>query len=83
VLVVLGAANLVGRPESWEDGIRRVARYRVQYDIADPSDALGPAPEQGEQQHDWKQARDAIAQGERRLGRDVATERDVDLGIGL
>ncbi len=69
--------------ESWEGGVRQVARYRVEYDVTDPSDALGPPPEQSEQQHDWKQARDAIKQGERRLGRDVATERDVDLGIGF
>jgi hypothetical protein len=44
---------------------------------------LGPRPEQQEQQHQWESARETIEQGEQRLGRDVETERDVDLGIGL
>ena len=69
--------------EEWEDDVRQVARYRAQYEITDPSDALGPRPEQAEQQHDWERASETIEQGERRLGRDVEAERDVDLGIGF
>ena len=69
--------------EEWEVNVRQVAHYRAQYEITDPSDALGPRPEQAEQQHDWDQASEAIQQGERRLGRDVEAERDVDLGIGF
>jgi hypothetical protein len=41
----------------WENGVRKVARYRLQYDISAPKDALGPRPEQREQQHDWDLAR--------------------------
>ena len=51
--------------------------------ITDPGDALGPQPEQREQQRDWERARKAIARDERRLGRDVEVELDVDLGIGF
>lgn len=69
--------------EAWENGVRQVARYRVEYEITDTSNgALGPRPEGREQQRDWERAREAIERAERRLGRDVAPERDVDLGIG-
>ena len=61
--------------ESWENAVRQVARYRVDYDITDPRHALGPPPERHEQHHQGERASDAIEHGERRLGRDVATER--------
>jgi hypothetical protein len=69
--------------EAWDNALRQVARYRVEHEITDPSDALGPRPAQPEQQRDWERAREAIDRAERRLGRDVGTERDVDLRIGL
>ncbi len=70
--------------EAWENGVRHAARYRAQYDITDPVDALGPRPGQrGGQQRDWERAREAIDRAERRLGREVSTERGIDLGIGL
>ncbi len=70
--------------EAWENGVRHAVRYRTQYDITDPTDALGPRPEQrGGQQRDWERAREAIERAERRLGREVSPARDIDLGIGL
>ncbi len=70
--------------EAWENGVRHAARYRAQYEITDPTDALGPRPEQrGGQQRDWERAQEAIDRAERRLGREVANTRDIDLGIGL
>jgi hypothetical protein len=69
--------------EAWESGVRQVARYRVEYEITDCSGALRPQLAQREQQHDWERAREAIEHTGRRLGRDVGTERDVDLGIGF
>ncbi len=69
--------------EAWENGVRHAARYRAQYDITDPTDALGPRPEQrGGQQRDWERAHEAIERAERRLGRETSTARDIDLGIG-
>jgi hypothetical protein len=68
--------------EQWETGVGRVAAYRAKYEISDLSDASGPRPEQREQHHDWKQAREAIDRGERRLGRDVGLERGMGLDIG-
>jgi hypothetical protein len=69
--------------DAWENGVRHAARYRAQYDITDPTDALGPRPEQrGGHQRDWERARDAIDRAERRLGCGVSSERGIDLGIG-
>ncbi|MFI5005364.1 MAG: hypothetical protein ACHQE6_10160 [Solirubrobacterales bacterium] len=70
--------------EAWENGVRHAARYRAQYDITDPTDALGSKPEQrGVQQRDWERAREVIDRAERRLGREVTSDRGIDLGIGL
>jgi hypothetical protein len=70
--------------EAWKSGVRHAARYRAQYVITDPTDALGPRPEQrGGQQRDWERAREAIDRAERRLGREVSPARGIDLGIGL
>ena len=69
--------------EAWEHGVRLAARYRVEHDITDPGDALGPQPEHREQQRSWERARKAIARDQRQLGRDLEVELDVDLGIGF
>jgi hypothetical protein len=41
----------------WEHGVRLAARYRVEHDITDPGEAIGPRPEQ----RDWERARKAMA----------------------
>ena len=69
--------------QAWEHGVRLAARYRVEHDAADSNEALGPRPEQREEQRGWERARKAIARDQRQLGRDVGVERDVDLGIGF
>jgi hypothetical protein len=69
--------------EVWEHGVRLAARYRVEHDISVPGDALGPQPEQREEQREWERAHKAIARDQRRLGRDVGVELDVDFGIGF
>jgi conjugative relaxase-like TrwC/TraI family protein len=73
-----------GQREAWENGVRHAARYRAQYEITDPADALGPRPEQrGGQQRDWERAREALDRAEHRLGREATPARGIDLGIGL
>jgi hypothetical protein len=69
--------------EVWENAVRQAARYRVQYDILDPSHAVGKQPEQREQQRDWEKAHEAVERAERRLGRETQAERGVDVKIGL
>ncbi len=68
--------------KAWEQGIRQVARYRVQYDITDPDHPLGKRPEERAQQHAWQRASEAIDRSERRLGRSTIAEHSIDLGIG-
>jgi len=60
--------------EVWEHGVRLAARYRVEHDITDPGEAIGPRPEQREGQRDWERARKAMARDQRQLGRDVEVE---------
>ena len=67
--------------EEWEASVRQVADYRVEYEITDPSDALGPRPEKSEQQHDWEQASEAIEHAQRQRGRDPAPERSAGVEI--
>jgi hypothetical protein len=69
--------------EVWEQGVRQAARYRAQREITDPSDAIGPRPEQREQQREWTRAHRAIERTARQLGRDVGVDRGADLGIGF
>ena len=69
--------------EAWENGVRRVVLYRAEYEITDSSDAIGPRPERGEQREDWNRARRAIERADRRLGRDLGVEQDMDFGIGF
>jgi hypothetical protein len=69
--------------EAWESGVRWAARYRIQYEITDTRDAIGPRPELPAQQGDWERACEGVGRSERRLGRGKDTERDVELGIGL
>jgi len=69
--------------DAWENGVRQVARYRMRYEVSDSGDALGPRPKPREQQRDWERAHKVITRDQRRLGRDVASELNVDLGIGF
>ena len=79
-----GERPVGSRPrEVWEKGVRQAARYRLDHDVTDPGTALGPRPEHREAQREWERAGKAIARDQRRLGRDVGTELDADIGIGF
>ncbi len=65
--------------EAWEQGIRQVARYRIQYGITDPDHPLGTQPDQRAQRHDWQRASEAIDRSERHLGRSTVAEHNIDL----
>ncbi len=47
------------------------------------SDVTSRPEQRGAQQRDWERAREAIDRTERRLGREVTSDRGIDLGIGL
>ncbi|MGA2455742.1 MAG: MobF family relaxase [Solirubrobacteraceae bacterium] len=67
----------------WEEGVRYVARYRLQYDVSDPNDPLGTHPEPGDRQHDWQRARQALDRRVQHLTCNLEPEREVDLQIEL
>jgi conjugative relaxase-like TrwC/TraI family protein len=69
--------------EQWETGVRQVARDGAEHNITDPVGALEPAPETDESRDDWKEATEAIERTAQQLGREVGSEREVDLGIGF
>jgi DNA repair exonuclease SbcCD ATPase subunit len=68
---------------TWEHGAREVARYRLEYELGDSHDPVGPRPEGDEQRRHWEQAREALAQSQRVLEREVTSERDLGWEIGF
>jgi hypothetical protein len=66
----------------WEQGVRHIARYRLQYEITDHNDPLGTQPEPPEQQREWQRAREALHRSARRLGHDTGDEHDLAIEIG-
>ena len=69
------------RAEYYDRGVREVARYRVEHHVADETPGLGPEPHGGGDRSSWRQAQRIAEQTQRRLGRDVAPERERDVGI--
>ena len=67
------------RAEYYDRGVREVARYRLEHHVVDATPGLGPEPEAGADRSAWRQAARVAEQTQRRLGRDVARDRDVGL----
>ncbi len=67
--------------KEWEQGIRNVARYRLDYDVTDPHDLLGAKPRPRDQQRDWHRARQARERAARHLGRAVDDHHELAIDI--
>jgi hypothetical protein len=67
--------------KEWDQGVRQVARYRLEYDLTDPDVPLGSEPQAREQQRDWQRAREALGRSARRLGRNADDNRDLAIEI--
>ena len=52
---LLGERPAGSRSEDWDTAVRRVARYRIEYEITDQTDPLGPEP------HDLRSGRPVAA----------------------
>ena len=63
--------------EQYDRGVREVARYRIEHDTPDDTPELGPEPTDGRQRGVRRQATNVARQVQRRLGREVALERDL------
>jgi conjugative relaxase-like TrwC/TraI family protein len=80
---LLGERPAGSRSDDWDTAVRRVARYRIEYEITDQADALGPEPRDYHQAGRWHRAHEAVERTERRLGREHTHERGHDLDIGF
>ena len=80
---LLGDRPAGSRAEDWDNAVRRVTRYRIEHQITDEADPLGPEPHDHHQAGQWHRAHEAVEQAERRLGREHTHEHDHGLDIGL
>jgi conjugative relaxase-like TrwC/TraI family protein len=79
---LLGERPAGSRSEDWDTAARRVARYRIEYEITDQADALGPEPRDHRQAGQWHRAHETVERAERRLGREHTHEHDHGFDIG-
>jgi hypothetical protein len=79
---LLGERPVGSRSEDWDNAVRRVARYRIEYAITDQADPLGPEPRDHRQADQWQRAHETLERAERRLGREHTREHDgLDIGM--
>jgi conjugative relaxase-like TrwC/TraI family protein len=79
---LLGERPTGSRSDDWDTAVRRVARYRIEYEITDQADPLGPEPREHHQAGQWHRAHETVERAERRLGREHTHEHDHGLDIG-
>ena len=60
---LLGERPAGSRSEDWDTAVRRVARYRIEYEITDQADALGPEPRDHHQAGQWHRAHESGGAG--------------------
>ena len=64
------------RAEYWDRAVRDVARYRIEQHVDVDVPGLGPEPSAGAARGQWRQAARVLEQTNRRLGHEVAHDRD-------
>jgi conjugative relaxase-like TrwC/TraI family protein len=69
--------------EQWDRGVRAMARFRVEHDVADEIPGLGPEPDDQRTRSAWRQADTTVRQVQRRLGLSVDRDRGHDRGTGI
>jgi conjugative relaxase-like TrwC/TraI family protein len=80
---LLGERPAGSRAEDWDTAVHRVARYRIEHEITDTADPLGPEPRDQHQAGQWRRAHETVERAERRLGREHTHEHDHGLDIGM
>jgi hypothetical protein len=73
---LLGERPAGSRSDDWDTAVRRVARYRIEHQITDQTDPLGPEPHDHRQAGQWHRAHETVERAERRLGREPTREHD-------
>jgi hypothetical protein len=59
---------------------RAIARHRIEHDLSDDVEALGPEPDDSGARSSWREARATVRQVQYRLGRAVERGRGLDRG---
>ena len=80
---LLGERPVGSRAEDWDTAVRRVARYRIDHQITDQTDALGPKPHDHHEAGQWHRAHETVERAEQRLGREHTHEHGHGLDIGF
>jgi conjugative relaxase-like TrwC/TraI family protein len=80
---LLGERPTGSRSEDWDSAVRRITRYRVEYEVTDPTDPLGPEPSDHHQAGQWHSAHETVERVERRLGRERGHDHDHGLDLGV
>ena len=78
---LLGERPAGSRGEDWDTAVRRVARYRIEHQITDQTDPLGPEPHDQLQAGQWHRAHETVDRAERRLGREHTHDHDHEIGF--
>ena len=68
------------RRETWDRSVRDLAAYRLDHDITDPDNALGPAPADPEPRRAWERSQRSIERRVERLDRPRGRGVELDLG---
>ena len=78
---LLGERPAGSRSEDWDNAVRRVARYRIEHQITDQTDPLGPEPHDHHQAGEWHRAHESVERAERRRGREHTHDHDHEIGF--
>jgi len=78
---LLGERPAGSRAEDWDTAVRRVARYRIEHQITNQADALGPEPHDHHQAGQWHRAHETVERAERCLGREHTRDHDHEIGF--
>jgi len=77
---LLGERPTGSRSDDWDNAVRRVARYRIEHQITDQADPLGPQPREPHQAAEWQRAHETVERAELRLGRGHTHDHDLHIG---
>jgi hypothetical protein len=73
---LLGERPTGTRGDDWDQALRRVTRYRLDHDITDTTNPLGPEPHGQDHAYQWQHAHETL---DRAPGRDHELEHDLGL----
>jgi conjugative relaxase-like TrwC/TraI family protein len=77
-VTLLGERPTGTRGEDWDQTVRGVARYRIEHDITDPTNPLGPEPANQQAMIEWQHAHELVERAN--PGRTLRLDNDLQIG---